>query len=521
MHFLSKVVVLTVVGLIARSQSSAAESAQLRHAFDASGFLLLGRQFRNGTHVGGRPAQCDPATDASRCALSSMKLDQRTQVYPGGETRCIFSNSGPYSFEVIPGTARDEESGLPKLLFFFQGGGACWDEATTTGKMRACMTSAYAMQDTQGIFERGNRRNNFFDWTVVHVLYCSGDVHAGNVTRPYPDPSGEPVVQAGARNTRAVIDWVKRQPELAKVGRLVVAGASAGAVAAQVWADRLLSEIPHVRAAVVADSFIGVYPQIAPAAHALKTPTLRVRVHSAADGWMGGAPRGEETTSGASASPAFGNGQERNAQAPTLEGALIRNFGACTTELFSGPGADPTLAEACRAQRVSQQQIFAAHMRRWPNATFAVVQPKHDPVERSYFDVIALTSGHTVRSLSASDFLGRVWAIAESYSAFSNYRHYFVNTDKNSPLGGHCQTIWKTFLTTTTEGSRAEVAPGTVGLADWLAAAAEGDPEGGGANLFQGARFPCSGKRETLSKCRGLIGEHECGSYYCDEAFAS
>lgn len=29
---------------------------------------------------------------------------------------------------------------------------------------------------------------------MVHVLYCSGDLHAGNVTRPYADAAGEPVV---------------------------------------------------------------------------------------------------------------------------------------------------------------------------------------------------------------------------------------------------------------------------------------------------------------------------------------
>jgi hypothetical protein len=42
---------------------------------------------------------------------------------------------------------------------------------------------------------------------IVHVLYCSGDLHAGNVTRPYDDNKGVPVQQKGYFNTKAAVDW--------------------------------------------------------------------------------------------------------------------------------------------------------------------------------------------------------------------------------------------------------------------------------------------------------------------------
>jgi hypothetical protein len=63
--------------------------------------------------------------DESPCDLSSFTKDRSTVVYPGGDTRCIFSSSTPFGFQVIRGDS-------DKLLFDFQGGGACWD-----GKFRS------------------------------------------------------------------------------------------------------------------------------------------------------------------------------------------------------------------------------------------------------------------------------------------------------------------------------------------------------------------------------------------------
>jgi hypothetical protein len=62
---------------------------------------------------------CCNITTSEACNLASMPRDESTLVLPGGETRCIYADSTPYAFQVIPG---DSE----KLLFYFQGGGACW-----------------------------------------------------------------------------------------------------------------------------------------------------------------------------------------------------------------------------------------------------------------------------------------------------------------------------------------------------------------------------------------------------------
>ena len=43
--------------------------------------------------------------------------------------------------------------------------------------------------------DRDNTDNKFSKYTIVSILYCSGDVFVGNVTRPYNDKAGVPVQQ--------------------------------------------------------------------------------------------------------------------------------------------------------------------------------------------------------------------------------------------------------------------------------------------------------------------------------------
>ena len=212
---------------------------------------------------------CDLAT--SSCPLSKMGTTSSTQVFTGGATRCIYEDSSPYSFQVsrffllLSTTFQHMHAicfqvlrGDPtKMLFYFQGGGACWNEAST--KLGLCTADA-KLSALEGMFSRDQTENpDFYDWTLVQVLYCSGDVHAGNSTRDYTDSNGGSVVQVGATNTLAVLDWVARQG-LPELDQLIVAGCSAGSVGAQVLADWVLNHIPAKAAAVVPDSFTGLFP---------------------------------------------------------------------------------------------------------------------------------------------------------------------------------------------------------------------------------------------------------------------
>lgn len=43
---------------------------------------------------------CCTMSSTQKCAISGFKKDSSTLVLPGGKTRCIFSDSTPYAFQV-------------------------------------------------------------------------------------------------------------------------------------------------------------------------------------------------------------------------------------------------------------------------------------------------------------------------------------------------------------------------------------------------------------------------------------
>ncbi len=44
--------------------------------------------------------KCCTISPTETCSLNTMTKDQNTLVLPGGETRCIFSTSTPFAFQV-------------------------------------------------------------------------------------------------------------------------------------------------------------------------------------------------------------------------------------------------------------------------------------------------------------------------------------------------------------------------------------------------------------------------------------
>lgn len=193
-------------------------------------------------------------TADENCSLTNFANDVTSLVQPGGETACIFEDSGPFQFQVIKGAS-------DKVLIHFQGGGACFDEISS--KMGFCTTSANPYSQI-GVFDRTNPTNPYKDATVIVVLYCSGDLHAGDITRPYKVNGGS-VVQKGLANTQATLDWIKSQQDqgllASPLQELTVMGCSAGSLGTQVWADEVLKQIPAVHAAVAPDSYAGVFPE--------------------------------------------------------------------------------------------------------------------------------------------------------------------------------------------------------------------------------------------------------------------
>lgn len=224
--------------------------------------------------------------------ISPSSLDNSVVIYPGGTTRCgfdtwssneteYFTNS-TYFFQVFPTTNLDKK----KLLIYFQGGGACLDDNTCNFGLQCGFQTftPYARALSTGILNRSDSDNMFNDWNIVHIPYCTGDLHVGNKIYAPNDTSIDQLLgkdecldqnmtlyMNGYNNTNSALSWALANfpnPE-----QLVVAGSSAGSLASQIVsvyvADMWEAEKNSIQYGVLADSYVGVQPNNTPAGEIL------------------------------------------------------------------------------------------------------------------------------------------------------------------------------------------------------------------------------------------------------------
>lgn len=171
-----------------------------------------------------------------------------TPIAPGGKTLC--ARGGPFTFWTRVANPK-------KLVVFFQGGGACFDEAT-------CAVGSRWFEDTagpednpghdRGIFELSNPRNPFRDWSWVVIPTCTGDVHIGDRRATYGNVTVE---QRGWQNSQAALRWAFERFDPDAV---FVAGCSAGSVGSAFHAPSVLAQWPQARVSQLSDSFAFVTP---------------------------------------------------------------------------------------------------------------------------------------------------------------------------------------------------------------------------------------------------------------------
>ncbi|PKQ06127.1 MAG: hypothetical protein CVT72_07610, partial [Alphaproteobacteria bacterium HGW-Alphaproteobacteria-11] len=104
----------------------------------------------------------------------------------------------------------------------------------------------------KGVFDEAHDDNPLKDWTQVFVTYCTGDVHLGNRDVTYDSWKEEFTVRhRGRANVRAVLDWVYRNVKAPE--RVLVAGSSAGGIAAPWYAVEIAERYPQAGIAVLGD----------------------------------------------------------------------------------------------------------------------------------------------------------------------------------------------------------------------------------------------------------------------------
>lgn len=148
-----------------------------------------------------------------------------------------------------------------KVLFYFEGGGACFSPETCDPSNPAYKTAighdATLSDLGEGIWDDTNPENPFRDWSVVWVPYCTGDVHIGNNTADYGN--GVVVEHKGYVNGVAALDaLVAAFPDAEHV---VVSGESAGSVPDPLYAGLAADLLPDARITVLADGS-GAYPDV-------------------------------------------------------------------------------------------------------------------------------------------------------------------------------------------------------------------------------------------------------------------
>lgn len=176
----------------------------------------------------------------------------------------LVDGGNTYAWEevALPGTVCGDGSqyrffvrrtGSPDVMFFLEGGGACWDYDTCSGRAgklgaanpngiapdyMAQPTAQYVSPLVNGadpgiLALRAKSDVVTKGWNVVFLPYCTGDVHIGHNVATYVDPTGqEPPLtwhHSGYDNTMAAIDWTASQ--FPSIRKLLVTGFSAGGTA--------------------------------------------------------------------------------------------------------------------------------------------------------------------------------------------------------------------------------------------------------------------------------------------------
>lgn len=171
---------------------------------------------------------------------------------------------GTTGLAVSWGTGKD-------LVFFLQGGGACWDFVTCGGAANLVSGTPTASTGPFGPaeFSTDIYAKYPFSWvhrdqmpaalataTVVFVPYCTGDVHAGDKVTTYSSP-GLPSVtwwHVGHANVVAFLKRLAPAVALGPADKLVVAGSSAGGFGALANYETIRATWPQAKAYLVDDS---------------------------------------------------------------------------------------------------------------------------------------------------------------------------------------------------------------------------------------------------------------------------
>ena len=197
--------------------------------------------------LAGNNSTASPAGDTFSVSIGPPPVWKA--VIPGGDTRC--SDGSEYRFFV-------RENDPERLLFYLQGGGACWsrstcDPSSSTYNRNLADFESIDEGRIQGIFDFERPENPFRYYSAVFVPYCTGDVHLGDFDRDYPgtDGSSLKIYHRGFANAMAAVDHAVELFD--QLETIFVSGSSAGAIPSPYYAVKLAERYPGATVAQLGD----------------------------------------------------------------------------------------------------------------------------------------------------------------------------------------------------------------------------------------------------------------------------
>lgn len=197
-------------------------------------------------------ASVDVESDDAADPVSATPAEPVWEEVAGGEA-CMCSDGSDWSFWV-------READPTRVVFYLQGGGACWNDLTcapATGFYKTITDASDNPTGGGGIFNFDEADNPFTDWSWVAVPYCTGDMHLGDNSATYGDLTIEHNGLVNGR--RAIEEMIARFPDATEV---FVTGSSAGGVATPLYAGLIAEQYTDAHIVSLADAS-GAYANVA------------------------------------------------------------------------------------------------------------------------------------------------------------------------------------------------------------------------------------------------------------------
>ncbi len=161
-----------------------------------------------------------------------------------------------------------------RVLIYFEGGGACWNDLTcytlqtaahfTTGYNAATFATVSAdttsLAEPGGFFDRTDASNPYRNDNYIYIPYCTGDIHAGNNAVAYD--AMHTALHVGYANVTAYLKRIV--PTFSSATRVTLAGSSAGGFGALINWDQTQRAFGATPVDMVDDSGTPMPPDIFP-----------------------------------------------------------------------------------------------------------------------------------------------------------------------------------------------------------------------------------------------------------------